>query len=75
MNVIVKFNREDARQEFVLRAEKACPQLLEKIYMAKRRPHAVFESLAEEEHTRLMKLVEGLGQVFEDVKFELMSPR
>lgn len=74
MNVIVKFDSESARQSFVQRARQVWPELSAKSYMARRRPETVIEELSDEELQRLKELVNGLGKLFGDVKFEEMGP-
>lgn len=75
MNLIVKFNNEEARQEFVVRTREAYPRVLEKGYMAKRRPDLIIQDLPEEDRSLIDELAKGLGRVFEDVKFKTMEPR
>jgi len=74
INLIVKFNSETDRQEFISRTKEFYPQLLEKGYMAKRRPDMVLEDLPDEDKSLVDELVGELGKVFEDVKFETMDP-
>ncbi len=71
-NVIVKFASDAARQRFVEQAKGTWPELLSRTYLAKRRPDAIIDRVSNREMPRLNNLVQGLGTLYEDVKFEPM---
>jgi hypothetical protein len=75
MNLFLAFESPQRRDEFLARVRAEDPELLERIYLAKRRPDAIFNSLSGAEAARLRQLVLGLGRAFDDVKFETMAPR
>ena len=71
-NVIVKFASDEARQRFIEQAEGTWPELLSRTYLAKRRPEAIIDHVSHAEMPRLDDLVQGLGTLYEDIKFETM---
>ena len=73
-SVIVRFRSQDARESFVRRAKQEWPELIGKTYQAKRRPDTVIEELSDEEVARLKELLQDLGTIYDDVKFEAMPP-
>ena len=73
-SVIVSFSSTTDRQTFLAKAEHEWPELLRHLFLPRRRPDAIFESLSESDVQRLHQFAEGHGRVHDDIKFETFAP-